>query len=798
MKKIYLLIAMCVMHASVLFAATKVGKIYYNLDNTTMTASVTYQGSDYTSYSEYSNSITIPSSIKYNEQTYAVTNIGKNAFRNCDLTSVTIPNSITSIGDNAFSGCTSLKELRISNLVTWCNCKMGSSPLPPYYELVLDNVVVTYLFVPEGITSIDGTFSGCTSITAVEIPNSVTSIGHSAFSGCTRLTTVEIPNSVIDIGDYAFCNSQLKSVTIPNSVTSIGNSAFGSIESLDTVIIGSGVTNIGGRAFYKGDWTDLKAIYCSALIPPSLGSNVFSGQSVTGIKLYVPEESVNRYKTTAEWNNFIINALPSFTITWRQYDGTTIDLTFVPYGQIPSHENPIRDASSSYIYTFNRWYPNLVPAKVDATYTATYTAIKRSYTITWLNDDGTTIDQTTVEYGVVPTHTDPSKPATAEFTYTFAGWTPEVVSVTGEATYKATYTSTRNNYLIIFQNEDGTELQRGDVEYGQTPAYTGETPTKPATVKYTYTFKDWTPKITAATGNVTYTAQFDSTLIEYEIHVTPEGGSTEGGSVDVTGTPTYGETIILTPVPEDGYVFEGWSDGNTDNPREIVVDGDINVYPIFHKCEKIITLTEILIGKGESYEFGGKTYTTRGIYHDTITLATGCDSISTLKLSVVKKKTFNLRVVVDSTQLAWGTATGTGVYNDGQSVTIEAIPVSKKYVFARWWNPDEGIELFENPYTFTLTRNLTVKAVFKRAPKRIVVKQQGASHTISHVETDIVAVIEVGEKTATVNNPSESTYRIYDSAGHLIITSAEDNTYALPSGLYFIQIDEQSEKFIIQ
>ena len=651
MKKICLLIAMCVMHTSALFAATKVGKIYYNLDNTTMTASVTYQGSDYTSYSEYSNSITIPSSIKYNEQTYAVTNIGKNAFRNCDLTSVTIPNSITSIGDNAFSGCTSLKELRISNLVTWCNCTMGSSPLPPYYELVLNDVVVTYLFVPEGITSIDGTFSGCTSITAVEIPNSVTSIGHSAFSGCTRLTTVEIPNSVIDIGDYAFCNSQLKSVTIPNSVTSIGNSAFGSIESLDTVIIGSGVTNIGGRAFYKGDWTDLKAIYCSALIPPSLGSNVFSGQSVTGIKLYVPEESVNRYKTTAEWNNFIINALPSFTITWKQYDGTTIDLTFVPYGQIPAHESPIRDASSSYIYTFNKWYPDLVPATANATYTATYTTTKRNYTITWLNDDGNTIDQTTVEYGTMPAHAEPSKEATQKYTYSFKGWTPEVTSVTGDATY---------------------------------------------------------------------TARFDSTLIEYNIEVTPEGGTMEGGTVIIEGEPTYGDAITLTPQPDDGYYFDGWSDGNTDNPREIEITGDTAIYPIFKQCKERITHLEETIAKGEVFRVGDNEYSKRGTYTDTLTLANGCDSIVILKLNVVKMTTYNLRVVVNDSTM--GTVIGAGTFAKNQEVTIEALPKSSKYIFVRWYNEDEDIDVYENPYTFQLNRNLQIRAVFRKAPKKSTAK----------------------------------------------------------------------------
>lgn len=633
----------------------------------------------------------------------------------------------------------------------------------------------------------------------------------------------------------------------------------------------------------------------------------------------------------------------TYTITWKNWDGTVLKTTTVNVNTTPSYtgSTPTRTSTAQYTYTFKGWTPTIVAATANATYTATYTSTVRKYAIKFVNYDGTELQNTQVAYGSTPSYSGstPTKASTAQYTYTFKGWNPAITSVTGNKTYTAQFDSIVNRYRITWLDGDANELKADSVAYGQTPAYSGATPTKTATMMYTYSFNNlWSPTIIAVTGDATYTAQFDSTLIEYEIHVTPEGGSTEGGtvtidgdpnygetvtltpvpdegyefdhwsdgntdnprdiviggdstiypifvkkqyliqfvnydesvlqsgnvehgvkpqyngetptkpanpkctytfkgwnaeivvatepatyiaqfdstlieyeihvipeggsteggSVDVTGTPTYGETVTLTPQPEDGYVFEGWSDGNTDNPREVVVDGDVNIYPIFRKCEEIITLTEVVIGKGESYKFGGKTYTARGIYYDTITLATGCDSISTLKLSVVKKKTFNLRAVVDSTQMAYGTAIGSGIYNDGQTVTIEAVPASSKYVFARWWNPDEGIEIFENPYTFTLTRNLTVKAVFKRAPKRIVVKQQGASHAMSHVETDIVAVIEVGERTATVNNTSESTYRIYDSAGHLIITSAEDNTYALPSGLYFIHIDGESEKFIIQ
>jgi hypothetical protein len=63
------------------------------------------------------------------------------------------------------------------------------------------------------------------------------------------------------------------------------------------------------------------------------------------------------------------------------------------------------------------------------------------FTITWKNDDGSIIDQTEVSYGQTPTHSIPTKPSTEQYTYTFAGWTPEVVAATSDATYTATFTA---------------------------------------------------------------------------------------------------------------------------------------------------------------------------------------------------------------------------------------------------------------------------------------------------------------------------------------------------------------------
>ena len=129
----------------------------------------------------------IPSSLKSVVITSA-TSIGDNAFLDCrSLTSVKIPNTVTSIGRSAFSGCRSLTSITLpfvgaskdGNSNTHFGYIFGASSYSDqrgYIPSSLKNVVIT------SATSIgDSAFYNCSSLTSVEIPNSVTSIGEDAF-----------------------------------------------------------------------------------------------------------------------------------------------------------------------------------------------------------------------------------------------------------------------------------------------------------------------------------------------------------------------------------------------------------------------------------------------------------------------------------------------------------------------------------------------------------------------------------------------------------------------------------------
>ena len=171
------------------------------------------------------------------------------------------------LGYYVFEGCSGLTSLTIPSSVTeignWAF--FGCSGL-------------TSLTIPSGVTSIgDSAFSGCSGLTSLTIPSGVTSIGYYAFDGCSRLTSLTIPSSVTEIGGYAFSGcSGLTSLTIPSGVTSIGGYAFYDCSGLTSLTIPSSVTEIGRYAFYG----------CSGLINltiPSgvteIGSEAFEGCS---------------------------------------------------------------------------------------------------------------------------------------------------------------------------------------------------------------------------------------------------------------------------------------------------------------------------------------------------------------------------------------------------------------------------------------------------------------------------------------------------------------------------------------
>jgi len=151
-------------------------------------------------------------------------------------------------------------------------------------------------------------FYSCVALPSIELPCSVTTIGGNAFSNCIALTSIEFPSSVttIQMGAFLFCTS-LTSIELPNNLTTIDNVTFAFCSALTSITIPAGVTTIGDHAFLE--CTALALITNLNPIPVNISASVFQGVSKNTCMLRVPLYSLDAYKNSQEWKNFLIEGI---------------------------------------------------------------------------------------------------------------------------------------------------------------------------------------------------------------------------------------------------------------------------------------------------------------------------------------------------------------------------------------------------------------------------------------------------------------------------------------------------------
>ena len=341
-----------------------------------------------------------------------------------NLSSISVPPTVTRIGDYAFMGFSSVGSIDLPEGLEYlgrdafddCN---NLSYDGDYYNLKVFN---GWVLGPEsgefGYSSIESAdmsaakgiaaaaFSGCSSLQSAILPVNLKIIPHSAFHTCSALTDIVIPASVtnIEAGAFSFCSSL------------------------------TNITFVGNAPTLQPDPNN----------PNDPETNPFYGVS--------PQCVVTVQPNTTDWGTVpgTWNGLPTqyasapatYTITWRDSDGTLIDenSSWV-YGAMPAHTNLVKESDAQFNYEFTGWTPELEPVVSNATYTAVWYEDLRYYTITWLNDNGTRIRADRVGFGSTPTPPTATKAPTAFHTYTHSGWTPEIVPVAGTATYRAVYTA---------------------------------------------------------------------------------------------------------------------------------------------------------------------------------------------------------------------------------------------------------------------------------------------------------------------------------------------------------------------
>ena len=283
--------------------------------------------------------------------------------------------------------------------------------------------------------------------------------------------------------------------------------------------------------------------------------------------------------------------MPSYTVTWKSQDGSTLETdNDVEYNTKPTFNSdaPTKADDAQYTYTFVGWATeanrengtpeaNLPAVTDDVTYYAAFSKTPRTYTVTWMPQDGqgnAYETDTGVAYNARPSYdgTEPTKAADAEHTYTFVGWATTtnqtsgstvdaLPNVTENVTYYAAFSATPRTYTVTFKDGANGEVfvdETQQVEYGKNiPSH--DNPVRPG-----YNFTGWTSEPanyqpgtgTMPANNITFTAQWTekgSVTINY---VAKTGGSVTLASE--TLNPDTGTAAGSTATPYADYAFAGW------------------------------------------------------------------------------------------------------------------------------------------------------------------------------------------------------------------------------------------------
>ncbi len=280
----------------------------------------------------------------------------------------------------------------------------------------------------------------------------------------------------------------------------------------------------------------------------------------------------NYYKSTGMLE--ILHEVPTYTVTFMNYNGVTLKTETVKEGSsATAPEDPTRASSAQYDYAFTGWDTDFSNISSDLTVTAQFVAVVRQYTVNFVDYDGTVIKTQKVNYGSAATAPDnPTRSATAQYTYTFKAWDKSFSNITADTTVTATYSQTVNKYTVKFVNYDGSVLKSESVQYGSSATAPTTTPTRPADDGCTYTFAGWDKSFSNITGNLTVTAVFNTTSSNYTVTFKNYDGTVlktqsvaYGGSATAPAAPTRPSTA------QYDYTFSGWDKSFTNITGDTVI-----------------------------------------------------------------------------------------------------------------------------------------------------------------------------------------------------------------------------------
>lgn len=254
------------------------------------------------------------------------------AFYGSQIEGVDVPSSVTVIGASAFEKCARLRRADMPGVTQLGKCAFKYCGALESYSTSQDITVIpqeafeeckslTAVKLPSTVTTIVmRAYKNCPAIASVEFPIGLTEIGKEAFEGCKALTAIDLPSGLKSLGERAFKNCRgLTHVELPDACQTVDKEAFRECTALTAIDLGNGITSLGDNALRETAITtlvlpecithigkkvaekckSLTRIECHAILPPKL-----DGVSNNKVELYVPETSVNAYRSAKNWKNF--------------------------------------------------------------------------------------------------------------------------------------------------------------------------------------------------------------------------------------------------------------------------------------------------------------------------------------------------------------------------------------------------------------------------------------------------------------------------------------------------------------
>ena len=329
--------------------------------------------------------------------------------------------------------------------------------------------------------------------------------------------------------------------------------------------------------------TDTEVPYGTELEAPANPTRAADAQYTYTFKSWTPE--VKTVTGDATYQATYTKEANSYTLTYNLDGGKWENDTTYTYPKKYNEEVEVKADPTKEGYTFAGWTSAEVkvvngkftmPAK-DVTLKAKWNVNK--YTIKWVNWDGSEVRaDTEVPYGTeLEVPEDPTRAADAQYTYTFKGWTPEVEAVTGDATYKATYTKEANSYTLTY-DLDGGEWEN-DTTYTYPKKYNEEVEVKADPTKEGYTFAGWTSaevevvndKFTMPAKNVTLKAKWEANI--YKVTYDLDGGEWTEATNEFPYEYKATVEVIKTVPTREGYKFSDW------RSEEVTIENDAFTMP---------------------------------------------------------------------------------------------------------------------------------------------------------------------------------------------------------------------------